>query len=82
MMPPTFLVSRTYSFCTMSRVRGSISIGPRGLFGFFQPRSSSIVLSASTLPFCARTTSQIACMPSHAPTEMKFGQAFGPYSFW
>ncbi len=81
-MPLTLRVSRTYSFCTTSRVRGSISTGPRGLFGFFHPRSSSMVFSGSILPFCAATTSQIACIASQAPTEMKLGHAFGPYSFW
>src|SRR5258708_38519196 len=31
-LPPTLRTSRRYSFCTMSRVAGSIEIGPRGLF--------------------------------------------------
>src|SRR5215475_234989 len=32
--PPTFSTLRIYTFCTMSRVSGSIEIGPRGLSHF------------------------------------------------
>ena len=69
---PTFLTSRIYSFCTMSRVSGSIMIGPRGL-SCFQPLSSDIVLSGSILPFCALITSKIAAIPSQPPSDRKSG---------
>jgi hypothetical protein len=62
--PFTFTSSLRYSFITMSRVCGSIMIGPRGLSGYFQPLSASCALSGSILPFRVVTTCAIAAMPS------------------
>src|SRR5688500_20387744 len=64
----------------MSRVSGSIEIGPRGLFGFFQPLKISIVLSGSSLPFCCLIASKLSAVPSHEPTERKLGVPLAPYS--
>ena len=44
---------RMYSFCTMSRVSGSIMIGPRGLFVVLPALQQLHRLVGSNLPFCA-----------------------------
>jgi hypothetical protein len=80
--PPTLRTSRRYSGWMMSRVSGSIEIGPRGLFGFCQPLAISIERSGSSLPFCRLIISKISAVPSHEPTERKFGTSFAPYSFF
>ena len=66
----------------MSRVSGSIAIGPRGLFSFFQCLKNSMVLSGSMLPFSALIASKMIAAPSYAPTATKFGVSFWPYSFF
>ena len=48
----------------MSRVSGSIAIGPRGLLGFFQCLKIYIVLSGSSLPFCCLIASTMMAAPS------------------
>ena len=61
---PSFMIaSDRYSFMMMSRVTGSIMIGPRGLLNF-QPLSASRALSVSILPLSAWVTWTIAAMPS------------------
>src|SRR5262245_5946981 len=61
---PSFMTaSDRYSFITISRVTGSIDIGPRGLANF-QPLSASSAASVSILPLSAWTTWTIAAMPS------------------
>src|SRR5215469_12533094 len=62
-------------FWTMSRVKGSIAIGPRGLSGFFQLLKKSIASSAVNLPFVAFTRSKIIAIPSQPSTEKKSGIA-------
>jgi hypothetical protein len=79
---PSFMTaSDRYSFITMSRVTGSIMIGPRGLLNF-QPFSASSALSVSTLPLRVWTTWTMAAMPSYPPTAMKSGVEPAPYSFF
>jgi len=61
---PSFMTtSDRYSFMTMSRVSGSIMIGPRGLT-VFHPLSAASAASDSTLPLVACTAWTIAAMPS------------------
>src|SRR5207247_5598464 len=47
--PPTFSTRRIYTVWTMSRVSGSIAIGPRGL-SHFMPLAAAMSASASVLP--------------------------------
>src|SRR5262249_60105388 len=63
-LPSFITTSERYSFITMSRVTGSIVMGPRGLLNF-QPLSASSALSVSILPLSAWTTWTIAAMPSY-----------------
>src|SRR5208282_1167155 len=67
-------------FWMMSRVSGSIMIGPRGLSGFFHFLKNSIASSAVNLPLVALTRSKIAVAPSHASTDRKSGIELSPYS--
>src|ERR1051326_5441009 len=72
--------SSRYSFMTMSRVCGSIMIGPCGLTNF-QPSSDFTAASPSILPLVACTACTIAAMPSQPPAERKSGVESAPYSF-
>jgi len=59
---PSFTTtSDRYSFITMSRVTGSIEMGPRGLLNF-QPFRASNALSASILPLRVWTTYTMAAI--------------------
>src|SRR5580704_7829705 len=64
----------------MSRVSGSIMIGPRGLSGFFHPLKNAIASSAVNFPCVALTRSKTATIPSQALTDRKLGIAVSAYS--
>src|SRR5205085_12656950 len=79
-LPSCFSTRRIYTFWTMSRVSGSIMIGPRGLSRFFPPFKNAIASSAVNFPCVALTRSKTATIPSQALTDRKLGIAVSAYS--